>query len=230
MGTDCAPFVANLFLYSYEFEFLYNKLVKKEFSVLRLFNYTCRYIDDLVTINNDNQLKLYANEIYPPEMKLTSDSKNDLEVDYLDLSLEIDKKKLKFKCKLYDKRDKFPFTIVNFPHLDGNIPSNESYGVFISQVIRYARGCMEFEDFKSRISILVKKLISQHFKLHKLQSKYLKFCHKYRHLIFKYGGEVFSWKLTYSHLMTSVELHCNQAEGSQLATEGRRHASRFRIR
>ena len=40
--------------------------------------------------------------------------------------------------RLYDKRDDFDFHIVNFPYLSSNRPSGPSYGVYISQLIRYA--------------------------------------------------------------------------------------------
>ena len=48
MGTDCAPFLANLFLFSYEFQWTYEKLKKKKFYLLNKFKYYCRYIDDLL--------------------------------------------------------------------------------------------------------------------------------------------------------------------------------------
>ena len=43
------------------------------------------------------------------------------------------------KTKIYDKRDDFDFDIVNFPFLDGDVPRSASYGVYISQLIRFAR-------------------------------------------------------------------------------------------
>ena len=44
-----------------------------------------------------------------------------------------------FSTKIYDKRDDFDFEIVNFPFLDGDVPRPTSYGVYISQLIRFAR-------------------------------------------------------------------------------------------
>ena len=41
--------------------------------------------------------------------------------------------------KIYDKRDDFDFDIVNFPFLVGDVPRSTSYGVYISQLIRFAR-------------------------------------------------------------------------------------------
>ena len=42
--------------------------------------------------------------------------------------------------KIYDKRDDFNFEIVNFP-FDGDVPRSLSYGIYISQLIRFARVC-----------------------------------------------------------------------------------------
>ena len=49
----------------------------------------------------------------------------------------------KLSTRLYDKRDDFDFHIVNFPFLSSNIPSSPSYGVYISQLIRYTT-CLLF--------------------------------------------------------------------------------------
>ena len=56
---------------------------------------------------------------------------------------------------MYDKRDDFDFPIVNFPYLSSNIPESPAYGVFVSQLIRYARVCSKYEEFLLRGSILV---------------------------------------------------------------------------
>ena len=49
--------------------------------------------------------------------------------------------------KLDDKRDAFGFHIVNFPFMSSNIPSAPAYGVYASQLIRYARCCSNYSDF-----------------------------------------------------------------------------------
>ena len=41
--------------------------------------------------------------------------------------------------RLYDKRDDFHFAIINIPHFDSNILTTTAYGVYISQLIHYAR-------------------------------------------------------------------------------------------
>ena len=52
--------------------------------------------------------------------------------------------------KIYDKRDDFNFDIVNFPFLDGDVPQRPSYGVYISQLIRFARASSHVTDFNYR--------------------------------------------------------------------------------
>ena len=63
--------------------------------------------------------------------------------------------------KLYDKRDAFGFHIVNFPFMSSNIPSAPAYGVYASQLVRYARCCSNYSDFLIRHRALVKTLLSQ---------------------------------------------------------------------
>ena len=68
---------------------------------------------------------------------------SDTEVPFLDLHLSISNGFV--SSKIYDKRDDFDFDIVNFPFLDGDVPRGNSYGVYISQLIRIARVCSHVE-------------------------------------------------------------------------------------
>ena len=70
--------------------------------------------------------------------------------------------------KIYDKRDVFDCDIVNFPFLDGDVPRRASYGVYISQLIRFARVCNHVTDFNSRNKCLKAKLLQQGYRYHKL--------------------------------------------------------------
>ena len=71
---------------------------------------------------------------------------SDTEASFLDLYLSISDGFV--KTKRYDKRD--DFDIVNFPFLDGDIPRSTSYGVYISQLIRFARVSSHVDDFNAR--------------------------------------------------------------------------------
>jgi hypothetical protein len=52
MGTNCTPLLADLLLYSYESEFLQKRVKDKKIHEARAFNFTYRYIDDVLSINN----------------------------------------------------------------------------------------------------------------------------------------------------------------------------------
>ena len=122
MGTNCAPLLADLFLHSYEYEFIIKKL-KTDISVALRFSKTFRYIDDLLSINNCN-FGEFVNEIYPPELVLKNTTVTPTETSYLDTKINIGKGTERIKTSIYDKREDFNFKIVNFPFLGSNIPSN----------------------------------------------------------------------------------------------------------
>ena len=88
-----------------------------------------------------------------------------------------------FSTKIYDKRDDFDFEIVNFPFLDGDVPRSTSYGVYISQLIRFVRAST---DFNTRNKLLTQKLLKQGYRYHKLRKTFLKSCRQYYDLISKF--------------------------------------------
>ena len=66
MGTTCAPLLADLFLYSYESEFLDNMIRGGHRKFARSFNLCYRYIDDLIVFNK--KFGDYVKEIYPSQL------------------------------------------------------------------------------------------------------------------------------------------------------------------
>lgn len=108
-------------------------------------------------------MKKYTNAIYLKELDLKHEnSHSDKSTSYLDLELDVANKKI--LKSLYDKRDNFPFKIVNIPNLSGNVPQDGSYGVFIAQTLRYAKACSKYTDFIEQTLILKKQLVRQNFK------------------------------------------------------------------
>ena len=66
--------------------------------------------------------------------------------------------------KIYDKRDDFNFKIIIFPNMCSYIPSSPPYGVYISQLIRYARASSNYSDFLKRHLHLRNRLLDQGYK------------------------------------------------------------------
>ena len=64
---------------------------------------------------------------------------------------------------------------MNFPFLDGDVPRLTSYGVYIFQLIRFARVSSYVDDFNTRNNILTAKLLKQGFRYHKFRGAFSKF-------------------------------------------------------
>ena len=115
MGTNCAPLLADLFLYYYEADFMQELLRNKDKKLAVSFNFTFRYIDDVLSLNN-SKFGDYVGRIYPIELEIKDTTDTVKSASYLDLHLEIDNEGW-LKAKLYGKRDDFSFPIVNIPFL-----------------------------------------------------------------------------------------------------------------
>ena len=140
--------------------------------VIKAFNSTSRYLDDLLNIDNPS-FEGMVNQIFPPELQLNKANTLDTEAPFLYLHLSISNG---FESsKIYDKRDDFDFDIVNFPFLDGDVPRRPSYGVYISQLIRFARVCSHVDDFNTRNKCLTAKLLKHGYRYHKLRKAFSKF-------------------------------------------------------
>ena len=183
MGTNCAPLVADLFLFCYE-RFMTSLSDVEQAEIIEAFKSTSRYLDDLLNIDN-HYFEGMVNRIYPPELQLNKANTSDTEAPFLDLHLSISNGFV--SSKIYDKRDDFDFDIVNFPSLDGDVPRSTSYGVYISQLIRFARVSSHVVDFNARNKSLTAKLLQQGYRYHKLRKTFSKFYRRHYELVSKFN-------------------------------------------
>ena len=170
MGTNCAPLVADLFLFCYERDFIKSLSNDKQADVIDAFNTIFRYLDDILNIDTvyfDNMVS----QIYPSELQLNKANTSETEAAFLDLHLSISNDIA--SPKTYDKRDNFDFEIVNFPFIDGDVPRSTSYGVYIAQLIRFARASSYVADFNTHNKLLTQKLLKQGYRYHKLRKTFL---------------------------------------------------------
>ena len=157
MGSDPAPFMANLFLYFYENKWLM-KLKKQDLNKARKFGSTFRFIDDLCAINDGGLFEKHCKEIYPRELELKKEHGGD-RASFLDLDIKIAERQFSFS--LFDKRDAFPFSIVRMPHRRSNIPTNMFYATLGSEVLRIGRNTSHLEDFLKSSSSLLRRMKNQ---------------------------------------------------------------------
>ena len=131
------------------------------------------------------QTENYLGQMYPAELEIKDTTESNTSASYLDLLLSIESDG-QLRTSLYDKRDDFNFDITNFPFLSSNIPSSPAYGVFISQLIRYARACSSYECFILRAARLSSQLLGQGYIMERLKSSLRKFYGRYGDLIKHY--------------------------------------------
>jgi hypothetical protein len=185
MGTSCHPLLADLFLFSYESEFLQNLVKDKKIHEARAFNFTYRYIDDVLSINNPRFAE-FLPLIYPPDLEIKETTDTASSASFLDLYLEFDDSG-QLSAKIYDKRDDFNFKIINFPNLCSNIPASPAYGVYILQLIRYARTSSNYSDFLKRHLYLRNRLLDQGYTKIRLIRSLKELIFRYQDLVEKYS-------------------------------------------
>ena len=106
MGTNCAPLVADLFLFCYERDFMKSLSHENQADIIEAFNSTSRYLDDLLNIDNI-YFDQMEDRIDPTELQLNRPTSSDTEAPFLDLNLCISNGTV--STIIYDKRDDFDF-------------------------------------------------------------------------------------------------------------------------
>ena len=186
MDTNCAPLIADLFLFCYERQFMSNFHKSKQYDLIDMFNDTSRYLVDIFTIDNSE----FFSDIYPTEFQLDKANTSDKETSFLDLNIKVIGRDV--HSSVYDKRDGFGFPIINFPWLGGDVPRLPSYGVNISQLFRFDRCCTSVSDFHSKNLQITSKLQTQGYRYHKLRKTFGKFFRSYSELLSKFGENIVS--------------------------------------
>ena len=160
MGSDPAPFFANLFLHYYESQWI-EKHKKSNFLATRKLLNTYRFIDDLITINDDGIFEKNIKNIYPAELELKKESQVNTSAHFLDLNIEINNSK--FDSKLFDKRDDFNFDIVRMPYRNSNIPDKMFYTAASAEILRICKTSSLYKSFTETAQHLIKRVISKVF-------------------------------------------------------------------
>ena len=178
VGTNCAPLIADLFLFCYERDFMPNLHKSKQYDLIDMFNDTSRYLADICTIDNP-EFEKHIPGIYPMELQLNEANPSDKETSFLDLNIKVTSTGSDVHTSVYDKRDDFGFPFVNFAWLSGDVPKLPLYDVYISQLVRFARCCTSLSEFHSKNLQITSKLLTQGYIYHKLRKTFGKFFKSY---------------------------------------------------
>ena len=152
MGTNCAPVLANLFLYSYESRYVSRIEREQGLDAARNFHMTFRLIDDVLSVDNpliESAVSVPFEEggMYPTSLDLNKTSKSPDAVEFIGVNVEARSKR--FRLSVYDKRKSFPFHVRRYPLMSSLIPRSIPYGVFVGLLHRGYRICSGVKDFLS---------------------------------------------------------------------------------
>ena len=140
----------------------------KQADIIDAFTTTTRYLDD--SLNNYVYFDNTVSQIYPSELQLNKANASDTEAPFFDLHLSISYNIV--STKIYDKLDDFD---CQFSIFRCNVPRCTSYGVYISQLIHFARASSHVADFNTRNKLLTLKLFKQGYLYHGLRNTFSKF-------------------------------------------------------
>ena len=102
-------------------------------------------------------------DIYPSQLNVEKTNQSNNLASYLDLTFTVEKMGKFLPSYMTNVMTLInDFHIVNFPSLTSNIPFGPSYSVHISQLIRYARCCSYYDDFRHCHKMLVERLCLRH--------------------------------------------------------------------
>ena len=149
-----------------------SKLLQKVIAI-RHSHATKADLDDLPNFDNP-YFEQMVGQIYSTDLHLNKANSSDTEAPFFDLNLSITND-IVSSVYIYDKRDDCNFEIVYFPFLDEDVLRSPSYGVYISQLIRFARVCSNVDDFNNRNLFLTAKLLNR--------KSFSKFYHRHSELV-----------------------------------------------
>ena len=185
MGGKSSGWLSDCSLMVDEFKYIDSKVKNQELELARSFKGLNRYRDDCTALNIDN-FRDIAREIYPPSLELSQENVDLTQATVLDMSVSISEGR--FRTKVYNKTDSFPFNVVTMPFLDSNISTKICYKVFYSQILRYQRLCTFVNDFTDRARSLANTLIQRGYVRNKLAKEF-------RQVIGNYRSEFERWSI-----------------------------------
>jgi hypothetical protein len=187
MGTNCAVFVANLFCFAYEYDFLVQLVDANRLDLVTKFSGTARYIDDLFCVDNDMFSQyLYISQtdvqglhgIYPDFLTLNCEQESRDEVSFLDISVFRDGNV--WCTKTYDKREHLPLSRIDqkkYPHPTSFLSVRSKFGIITSRMSCFGRVNRRKKDFIERTRRFLKEFRDRGYQLNEIRrfaGKFLK--------------------------------------------------------
>jgi hypothetical protein len=183
MGTNCAGFLANLYCFTYEYDFLRRVVNERNWALAREVLRSKRYIDDLIIL--DCQLlpaKLYLPEgIYPKDILTLVLAAEGETVPYMDLLIRQNRRRGLITA-IYDKRldSKYDtIKVIRYPDRESVLANKAKCGIVTSQMYRFLRRCTRAADFVYNVSLVIHRLILKSYHTGSLWAQIRRFLIKF---------------------------------------------------
>ena len=222
MGTNCAGFLANLYCFTYELDYLVRVVDDNNFEMARELLRTKRYIDDLVTLDcNLLPRHLYLPDgIYPREILSLVAAAQGETVPYMDLLIRQNRRR-GLITSIYDKRLEAKYANINvirYPDTQSVMATKAKYGIVTSQLYRFLRRCTLATDFVYNISLVLHRLLNKGYHTKLLWAQVRHFMLRHPHI---YAGKsVRTWcnriRAKIDHLSLG---HCKPGPLGQIMTD-----------
>ena len=187
MGSDPAPFFANLFLYYYESKWL-QSLKTDDYQMARRFGNVFRYIDDLLAINDNGEFERNYKNIYPPELALKKENVNNDSASFLDFQLSIVNRNI--STQLFDKRNSYTFKIVRLPYKSSTLPSKMFFSTISAEVLRIGRATSNLPTFIETAKSLMTRMKRQGADVLGIMNSIKKMFHRHQEEFIKYSTDI----------------------------------------
>ena len=187
MGSDPAPFFANLFLAHKEADWV--KAQRKLGTInVRNINNSFQFIDDLLSLNDDSTFEKHYKDIYPTELELKKENNNNSCASFLDLYIYIENGE--FHSRLFDERDNLGFDIVRMSFYCSNVPSKMFYGSIGAELLRTSRATSKIEDLTHNCKQLLSRMLKQNGQMRRIKFSLIKMIQRHQEVFIKYNKSI----------------------------------------
>ena len=187
MGSDPAPFFANLFLAHKEADWV--KAQHKLGAInVRKINNSFRFIDDLLSLNDGSTLEKHYKDVYPTELELKKENNSNSCASFLDLYIYIENGEC--HTRLFDKRDNFGFDIVRMPFYCSNVRNKMFYGSTGAEFLRIFRATSKIEDLTCHCKQLLSRMLKQNGQMRRIKFSLIKMIQRHQEVFVKYNQSI----------------------------------------
>jgi hypothetical protein len=200
MGTNCAGFLANLYCFTYELNFMERLVKTGQFDMARSFQRCQRYIDDLLCLDVKKfEEFMYYNEekgcgLYPSQFLSLSLADSGSRVPYMDIALRSSRSRGLYTA-IYDKRLDSKYAAINvirYPDISSVLSAQAKYGIVTSQLHRFAKRCTRVDDFAYNAALVLYRMEQKGYR----DSCYWKYVRKFfrdQHTLYGGGRSIGCW-------------------------------------